>query len=698
MTPLLLALAAQTTADANAQPEPSPVEETAPAAEQGEEIVVTGAFQRDLRDSASPVSVVVGAELERDLRPQIGEALARQPGVSATSFGPNASRPVLRGLAGERVRVLTDGIGAFDVSNTSADHAVAIDPLLAERLEVLRGPASLRFGSSAIGGVVNVIDRRIPLAVPDATAAGQVRAGLGSAAEERSAGANLSFRLSDQIALSGGGSLTDTEDLRVGGFLLSEPLRAEAQASSDPDVRTLADLAGRLPNSGSSTRTANAGLAFIDAGGDLGVAISRYESTYGLPIRFDLAPGAEQEAVSIEAQQWRGDIRGSLNFGGGFVEQLSFRAGYADYEHVERESDGGVGTLFANKGLEGRAELRQRRRGGWQGVSGVQYFNRDFLAVGAEAFVPPNITDQFGAFTLQEVEVGAVRFEVGGRIERTNIVSESVNFDRSFTATSIAGGAFWTLTPAVKLGLNLSSTARAPAAEELLADGPHVGTQSYEIGNPNFDIERARGIEAIMRLSGDRWRIDASAYHTRFAGYIYEFATGQIFDEATETIVTPAPGASIAGLPVFQFAQGDATYRGFEVEGQATLVEGPVNVSVDGLIDAVEAEIDDFGPAPRIPPLRLGLGIEARGKAWGARIEGERTTEQTRVTGLETATPGFTLVNASADWKPWANRDVRVTLSASNLFDVEARRHASFLKDYAPLAGRDIRLGVSARF
>ncbi|OWK27703.1 TonB-dependent receptor [Sphingomonas mucosissima] len=647
-----------------------------------EDIVITGILRRDPRDSASPVSVLDGAKLERELRPQIGEALARLPGVSGTSFGPNVSRPILRGLGAERVRVLTDGIGAFDVSNTSADHAVAIDPLLSERIEVLRGPASLRFGSSAIGGVVNVLDRRIPVAVPDDRIAAQVRASFGSAADERSAGANLAVRLTDNIVISGGGSLTDTEDARIGGPVLSAPLRAQARASSDPAIRELADLRGRLPNTASRTRTANLGAAVIDSRGDLGFAVTRYESAYGLPIRFDLTPGAEQEAVLIDAQQWRADLRASVVLGRGWLERLSLRAGYADYAHVEREGDGGVGTLFANEGIEARAELQQRRRGAWQGISGAQYFARDFLAVGAEAFVPPNMTEQAGVFTLQELDLGAVRFEAGGRIERTSILSQQIGFDRSFTARSIAGGAFVTAARGLKLGVNLSSTARAPAAEELLANGPHIGTQSYEIGNPDFGIERARGVELVARLGGGRWRIDAAAYRTRFAGYIYEFETGAVID----------------GLPVFQFAQGDATYRGFEVEAQASLVEGPVSFAVDSLVDAVEATIDGFGPAPRIPPLRFGGGMEARGGSWGLRLEGERTTRQTRTTGFETATRGFSLVNISGDWKPWAQRDLRVTLTAANLFNVEARRHASFLKDYAPLVGRDVRLGLSARF
>lgn len=663
---------------------PAYAETLSPAeAEAGPEIVVTGVFQRDLRDSSSPVSVIAEAELQRDLRPQLGEALANQAGVSATSFGPNASRPVLRGLQGERVRILTDGIGAFDVSNTSADHAVAIDPLLADRIEVLRGPASMRFGSSAIGGVVNVLDKRIPLELPDNRVAVDASAAYGSAARERSGGGALTARLGDTFAVRAGGSYTKTGDLRTGGFILARGLRNQAATSVDTDIRALSTRAGRLANSSSETRTGHIGIAHINDGGTIGAALTRYESVYGLPIRYDLTPGAEQEAVSIDAKQTRADLRASVTIPSAFLESLSVRAGYADYSHVEKEGDGAVGTLFANQGYEARAEIRQRQRGGWQGVSGVQTFFRDFLAVGAEAFVPPNETEQTGLFTLQEVALGPVRFELGGRIEKTNIRSRDVNFDRSFTAKSAALGAFADLGSAFKLGLNLSTTARAPAAEELLANGPHVGTQSYEIGDPGFGIERARGAEIILRAEGDGWNIDAAAYVTRFKGYIYEFQTGAIIDD----------------LPVFQFAQGNARYQGVEVEGRADLFRaGPVQISGDIVADAVRATIDGFGAAPRIPPFRVLGGINAGADRWNARIDAERTSAQRRVTGFETATPGFTRVNFSADWQILADSDVRLALSANNIFNVEARRHASFLKDFAPLAGRDIRLSLRASF
>ncbi len=654
----------------------------APDAADAPEIVVTGAFARDLRDSSSPVAILAATELQRELRPQLGEALAGQAGVSATSFGPNASRPVLRGFQGERVRVLTDGIGAFDVSNTSADHAVAIDPLLAERIEVLRGPASLRFGSSAIGGVVNVLDSRIPTTAPERLAA-DVTASLGTAARERAIGAAVTVPLTGTIAVKASGGFTETSDMRIGGPVLSDDLRAAARGSSDPDIRALADLRGRLPNSAGRTLNGTLGVVHATDGGDLGVAISRYEALYGLPIRFSVEPGAEQEAVAIDAVQTRLDVRANIRPASGFVERISFRGGYADYAHVETEGDGAVGTLFANEAYEARLEIAQRKRGGWQGVSGVQTMFRDFLAVGAEAFVPPNETIQNGIFTLQEVALGPVRIEAGARAERTRISSRDVNFDRGYTAVSGALGGFFTLSNDAKIGINFSTTARAPAAEELLADGPHVGTQSYEIGDPSFGIERARGAELILRLSGPAWRFDAAAYVTRFTGYIYEFATGAVIQD----------------LPVFQFAQGKARYRGIEATAEVDVARsGGWTVTVDGVADLVRATIDDFGNAPRIPPARLLLGLGGSSEAIDLRVEGEVSAAQNRVTGFETATSGFTRVNTSIAWRPRGNDRLSLLLSGNNLLNANARRHASFLKDYAPLAGRDIRLSVRGRF
>jgi iron complex outermembrane receptor protein len=432
--------------------------------QESQEIIVTGNYVREL-DVLSGSSVLAGADLLRDVRPQLGDTLARLPGVSSTSFSPGASRPVLRGFQGERIRVLTDGIGSIDVSNTSADHAVTIDPLNAERIEVLHGPAVLLFGSQAIGGAVNVLDRRIPRAIPEAGAHLDIIGAYGSAAEERSIGAAADLALGRSgFVLHLDGSYRKTDDLRVGGFVLSPALRAEqleiaaeeleeGHAEEAEEALESANRRGRLPNSATEQKTLGAGLALIRDGGSLGVSVSWFDSDYGVPT----APGAGhhhheegaeheeeedehghghgEEAVTIGLEQIRADLRGHVEVGGGFLDQIRVRLGAADYRHTEFEGDE-VGTVFRTKGMEGRVELVQAERGGWRGVSGAQFFQRDFEAIGAEAFVPPNETSQFGLFTLQEVKVGGIDLEAAGRYERTEVSSNAAGVERSFNAFS----------------------------------------------------------------------------------------------------------------------------------------------------------------------------------------------------------------------------------------------------------------------
>jgi iron complex outermembrane receptor protein len=646
-----------------------------------DDIVVTAAIARDRLDTVSSVSVMDTAELLRDARPQLGDSLVRLPGVSAFTFGPNASRPVLRGLTGERVRVLTDGIGAFDVSNTSADHAVAIDPLTAERIEVVRGPGALRFGSSAVGGVVNVLDGRIPRGLPDSGFAIDLAGGLGSAARQRSLGGGAVIAAGRSLAVRVGGNLLDTNDLRTGGFILSPDLRREAAASPDPDVQALARLRGRIPNTDSRMRSAHIGMALVEGPGTLGVAISRMESRYGVPIRFDVTGEEDAEAVFLDAEQTRVDMRARVAFAGGLFERLDLRGGYADYSHVEGGDDlDEEGTLFVNQGYELRLELVQRARGPWRGVVGGQLVHRDFLAVGEEAFVPPNISDEWGLFTVQELSLRALLVEAGVRVERRAIRSRQADFDRRFTTVSASLGGVWRIAPDWRVVGTIARSARPPAPEELLADGAHVGTQAYEIGDPDLGVERSTAAEISVRGKGDGWRLELAAYATRFSGFIYQDETGEVLE----------------GLPVFRFRAAPARTWGLELDAGATLARfGALALGADLVADLVRARIVDVGPAPRIPPARLLGGLALEADRWSLRAEAEHSFAQRRRSLLETTTDAFTLVNLSADWQPLENQpDLRLSLSASNMFNVEARRHASFLKDFAPMPGRDIRLSL----
>ena len=662
-------------------------------------------------------SAMTGEELSRNTRAQLGDVLTSLPGVSATSFSPGASRPVLRGYQGNRVSVLTDGIGTIDVSNTSADHAVTIDTLTAERIEVLRGPAVLLFGGQAVGGAVNVIDKRIPRAIPDEVAHVDVLAGYGSAADEWSGGASITAPVSDRFVVHVDGSYLDADDLRSGGFVLSPALRAErlefaAEERSEGNIgeaeeaEELAALRGDIPNSYVRTWTFGSGAAFIDDGGSLGVSFGIYDTRYGVPGRpgaghhgeegegtGDIIGEAEEEeegSVSIDLRQYRFDLRGSVNMGG-FFDKLNIRAGYSDYTHTEFEGDE-VGTVFDSQGIEGRAELVQAETNGWRGATGIQYQIRDFAADGAEAFVPLYTTNQIGIFTLQEIQLGALELEGALRFDRTDLTSDgSPDPDndsffigsRDFDVFSAALGLGYTLGN-VKIGANLSRTGRAPSAEELFSNGPHIATQAFEIGDPNLDVERSWNGEAYLRYETDAASFAATVFGNRFSNFIYEVETGAEEDE----------------LPVFQYLQSKARVYGFEVEGSARLAEfGSTQVIVDGVADYVRAKISGDGPAPRIPPLRVLGGVELQNANFDLRGEVEWADDQTRVTEFETPTDGFTMVNAALTWRPWGReRNVALLLSANNIFDVTARRAASFTKDFVPLAGRDIRASVRLSF
>jgi iron complex outermembrane receptor protein len=685
----------------------APADEAASSTDQSHDVIVTAPFAQSEKDVLSGTSVVNGAELTRDLQPTIGETLAKQPGVSASSFGPSASRPILRGLQGIRAQVLTDGIGSIDVSNTSVDHAVVIDPLLAERIEVLRGPSVLLFGSSVIGGLVNVIDTRIPRSVPAKGYRLDATATYGSAANERSLGAAGDVAVGEHLVLHADGSYSKSDDLHIGGYALTPERRAQAIATShlppaapvpgeDPiDYAANAAIKDTLPNSAAKTWTAGAGASLITDTGNLGISYSHYASLYGVPIRYATLPGEGQEAPRLDIVQNRYDLRGEVNVGGGFLDRIRIRAGHADYRHFELDQGGAIGTAFYNNGTEARLELVQANKGGWQGASGVQFFNRVFDVVGDEAFLPKSETNQTSLFTLQQLDRGAFKAEAGLRYEMSDVAARTPLDDlrffggkRHFEALSGSVGASYGLSDAIRVGLNLSHTERAPSADELFANGAHAGTQAYELGNPDFRLEKSWGLEATFHAHGQGYSFDASAYYNRFSNYIAEIQVAQAICEAAA-----APSGRTVDFPCFQSQQADATYYGAEAEASVVLARvGGYKINADALGDYVHASIVDQGPVPRIPPMRVLGGVEAQGDRLNGRIEVEHVFDQDRIAAYDTPTAGYTMVNASIGINPFgAASKTTLTITANNIFDVDARRATSFLKDFAPLAGRDIR-------
>jgi iron complex outermembrane receptor protein len=668
-------------------------------------IIVSASGLKEL-DLLAGTSVVDIGDIQRDgANGQIGDLLAKIPGVSSTSFAPGSSRPVLRGQQGERVRVLVDGVGTADVSNTSVDHATTIEPITVERIEVLRGPAVLLYGSQAIGGAVNVIDKRIPTRMPDEDFHIDAFGGVDSAANTRTGAASLDVGVTNNLVLHVDGSWRKSDDIAIGGFQVSEALRADLLADADEEeeegeiaeaeeLREAAAQRGTVPNTGAESWTVNAGFGLILGQSTFGASVGFYDSSYGVPTR----PGAGhhpeegegegeeeegEELVTIGLEQFRADFKGDVYLGEGAFEGLKLRVGYSDYTHTEFEG-AEIGTTFDSTSVEARAELVQNAEGTLRGSSGAQFTHRDFFAEGAEAYVPPNLTDQFAVFTLQEFGTGPIQIEAAARAEFTNVEAQTLGIERDFDTFSGALGLVYEGVEGVRFGINGSRAERAPSAEELFSDGPHIATQAFEIGDPDLDTESAWGLEAYARGSIGAGTFSLTAYRQWFDNYIFLEETGEEEDD----------------LPVFQYLQQDADFWGVEAEFNYPVIDTDgFKLLTDLRASYVEAELADGTAVPRIPPLSLLGALEAQTDALDLRGEVQWFDSQNRVTTFETPTDSFTLVNALVAWRPLANnQNVTLQVAADNIFDVNGRRHASFTKDFVPLLGRNFRASVRLSF
>lgn len=690
-------------------------------------IIVSAAGVREF-DLLAGTSVLEAREIQREaVTGQIGELLAKLPGVSATSFAPGSSRPVLRGQQGERVRVLVDGLGTMDVSNTSVDHAVTIEPITLERIEVLRGPAVLLYGSQAIGGAVNVIDKRIPTRIPEEDFHFDAIAGIDSASDMRNAAASLDVGLTSNLVMHVDGSWRKAGDMRIGGFQIARGLRnellaeaAEEDAKGDfeeaDELRETALQRRRVPNSDMESWTANAGLGLILGDSTFGAAIGYYDTNYGVIKRpgFEHEHGhggghgddhgnghggvEEDETVRIGLKQFRADLKGDIALGSGVFERLKVRVGYSDYTHTEFEG-GEVGTVFDSTSVEARVELLQNAEGLLRGATGVQFMHRDFDAEGAEAYVPANLTDQFAVFTLQEYGNGPFQLEASARAEFTKVRSPGGAghghdddddhgnmgaFDRSFETFSGALGIVYQGIEGIRMGINASRVERAPSAEELLSDGPHFATQAFEIGDRDLRIERAWGLEAYARGKIGAGTFGLAAFRQWFDNYIFLAETDDEDD----------------GLPVFLYRQSDANFWGVEAELNYPLINtGGYRLLADARASYVEADLTNGDNIPRIPPLSLLGALEAQTDQFDLRGEVQWFARQDRVAAFESETGSFALVNALVAWRPFtSNQNVTVMVAADNIFDVVGRRHASFTKDFMPLTGRNFRASVRMSF
>ena len=664
------------------------------------EVIVTGnPLGSDLFDLASPASVVRGEELFRLRRSTLGDTLDGLPGVAATGFGPNASRPVIRGLDGDRIRLLQNGSGMLDASSLSFDHAVSIDPLVIESAEVVRGPAALFYGGSAVGGVVNVIDNRIPQTAVKGVS-GRVEGRFGGADQEK-AGAAVFEAGNGSLALHADVYSRDTDDLKIKGFARSARLRA-----SDPQP---VEAYGTLPNSAAKSDGGSFGVSRTWADGYVGISRSQFNSVYGT---------VAEPTVSIDMQSSRWDVAGEVRELGTAIRALKFKAGKTDYEHTELDA-GVPATVFRNKGHDMHLEATHGNLGPLKGAIGLQLTNFDFSALGAEAFVPSTSTDAKAGFFYEELPLGPLKLTFGGRHERTEVSSEGggtvpfggagPRFDpaqtRTFSGNSGALGAVWSLSPGMALAVNGAYTERAPTYYELYANGPHAATGVYEIGNSAFGKEKSKALDLTLRMKSGKHSGSVGVFQNRFDNYITLVNSGNTRGADGELNPPDAgDGTSLNTgeeiLPEFAYRAVPARFRGIEGEGRFRVMErGGV---VDLLVNAsyVRAEDQSTGmPLPRIAPLRYGIGADYRQDRFGARVDATIVEGQDRVAAGELPTDGYTMLNASVSYRlPAPGVRLETFLRGINLLNEEARNHVSFLKDIAPLGRRSLQLGVRGQF
>ena len=652
-----------------------------------EEVVITAAPYGVTAD-ATTIAVDVLDEEDLLTAPSagLGDVLNGLPGVRSTSFAAGASRPVIRGLAGPRVQVLTNGLGLIDASALSPDHQVAADPGEATRIEVLRGPQTLAFGGSAIGGVVNVIDGRISEVVPEGGIDGRVSA--------QSSSVDDGYRIGGGVSFAAGPLVFTLDALRRESEDYNIPAPAESRRQLEAEGEDYEDTGETtLENSFVNLDAYGAGVSYVGGWGFVGLSVKRTETDYGVPGHAheheheegededeDHEEEEEEEVVTIGLEQTRYDLRGAYEFVAGPLSQVRFAGGYADYTHTEFEGEE-TGTVFTSEGYEGRIEFVQRRRGGWDGAFGVQALSRDFNAFGEEAYVPQTDITEFGAYTLQRLDRGTWGLEGGLRVDTRDL--DSVAGSESFTNVSGSVGVFAEPADGWFVGLSVSRNGRAPTEAELFAEGPHIATRAFEIGDPSLDNEEVTSLEAALHYEDEGlFEADLHLFHATYDGFIDLRPTGAEEDE----------------LPVFQYVQTDAEFYGAEAEARVTAWQGANgSLALTGGFDIVRGSTDLGAPA-RIPPFSLTAGVEGEFGPLVARFKARRVGSQDRVAEFELPTDAYTRYDAFLGWRPAALPGAMVFVEGQNLSDEEIREHASFLKDLAPSPGRNLRVGVSYAF
>lgn len=616
-----------------------------------EVIVTTTAFHGAPDDVVHPVVVLSGDALRQQMGSSLGETLARQPGITATWYGPAASRPIIRGLGGDRVMVLEDGVAALDLSGLSEDHATSTEDAVARQIEIIKGPATLLYGSGAVGGAVNVVTRRIPSQQPMYGLQGSAELRGDSASKQRAAVGTLDAALSEDLSVHADGHYGANNDIRIPG--------------------------GTLLNSDSRGGGGSVGFSLLNEAGFVGLSAGALMQNYGIP----QAAGSPTGGPRIDMKQTRLGLRGEQSLGDGPLQRVSVSATHSLYEHAELEDDGSIGTQFKQNGTEARIAV-DHLLGDFKGTVGIQYRRIDFSTSGTLSFVPATLTNTPAAFAFEQYAIGPVTLEGGLRTEYQHIAVTTTPALRSYSGLATSGslGALWRMAAPVSMAVNVTHSDRHPSATELYANGAHDATQQYLVGNSTLRRESATDIDLTLRgHQGLRWEL--SAYSNRFKDYIYLAPTGQLN----------------AGLPVFNYRQADARFMGFEAEVTLPLLQGGSRaLDLRLAADRVQGELADGTKLPQLPPLHVGAELLGTWGNWNAAASVMRYSAQHDVAANETPTAGYTLLGASLNhrWTLGDGGSLLMFINGSNLTDQLARRHSSPLKAIAPLPGRSVTAGL----
>ena len=689
-------------------------------------VVYASALHKNSLEMISPVSVLSGDELKNKSKATLGETLKGLPGVNASYFGPVSSSPIIRGLDGPRVKITQNGLDASDASRIGPDHATSSDSLAAEQIEVLRGPSTLLYGSGAIGGVVNVVDNRIPTSnLDDLTGAAEYS--HDTVSNSNTVAAKLETG-NDGFNFHFDGTKRSGDDYETPTFNITD---------EDGDVETH----NSVENTFIDSDTFNVGTSYVGDHLTVGFSYGSIETDYGIPghehhdhegeteeEHDEHADEEEEESVyaHLEQDRWLGLISYALD--NNWIENINLRVGYTDYKHSEIE-DGEIGTTFKNETTEARLNV-EHKLAQWHGMMGYHYSESDYDAIGEEAFTPASVTTTHALYLLEEREFGDVTLELGARIEDYEITStitdsehahdhdeeedhdegeeESIAYSESFTNVSASAGAIWQYTPGQSIALSLSHSERAPLSAELLSNGLHIATGTYELGlgyhiednEVHFepeDIKQEKSTNldfSFRRFSGD-FGYTVNFFYNDIKNFYYQQNTGLVYDE--EDGLESAIGAHDDAVAVYQFASKDAELYGVEFDVHYQI---DPNAMVKVFGDSTRAKLkDDEGNLPRIPANKLGSELQYNVGDLQLTLTGTHYFEQDNISAYETKTDGYTIVDAQANYQLSLGAiDTQLYLNVDNITDELGFVHSSFIKDKAPLPGRNFRFGIRGYF